>query len=116
MHRRLLIAALTALLVLPATALGARKPVDVKMGGVYFDGRPNVKKSFKLGGSLRFVWKDGFHDVLTQSAPKKAKRINTGAATDSHKPVTFKPTKKGRYVLYCLPHRALGMVLTLTVT
>ena len=116
MHRRLLIASLTAALALPATALGAPKPVDVKMGGVYFDGKPNVKRTFKLGGSLRFVWKDGFHNVLTQSAPRKANRINTGDATDKHKPVTFKPAKKGKYVVYCMPHKALGMVLTLTVT
>ena len=38
-----------------------------------------------------------------------------GEPTDEHKPIVFKPTKKGKYVFYCAPHKALGMVLTLTV-
>jgi plastocyanin len=118
MHRRLpfLIAALAALLALPAGGLAATKPVPVSLNGVLFNNKANAKVSFKLGGSLRFVWKDGFHNVLTQKAPAKANRVSSGDATDEHKPIVFKPTKKGKYVFYCAPHKSLGMVLTLTVT
>jgi plastocyanin len=115
MQRRLLIAALAAFLALPAVALAATKPVPVTLSGVLFNDKPNAKLTLKLGGSLRFVWKEGFHNVLTQKAPSGARKVNTGKATEAHKPVVFTPTKKGKYVLYCEPHRALGMVLTLTV-
>jgi plastocyanin len=116
MHRRLLIlAALAAFLALPAGAFAATKPVPVTLSGELFDNKPNVKVTLKLGGSLRFVWKQGFHNVLTQKAPAKANKVNSGEATDAHKPIVFKPTKKGKYVFYCEPHKALGMVLTLTV-
>ena len=71
--------------------------------------------TLKLGGSLRFVWKDGFHNVLTSKAPAKANKVNSGNPGGGHKPIVFKPTKKGKYVFYCAPHKSLGMVLTLTV-
>jgi plastocyanin len=117
MQKRLfLVAALAAFLVAPAGSLAAPKPVPVSLAGVLFNNKPNVKVTIKLGGSLRFTWKDGFHNVLTQKAPTGANKVNSGAPTPSHKPITFKPTKKGKYTFYCLPHRALGMVLTLTVT
>jgi plastocyanin len=115
MHRLLLAAAIAALLVLPAAALAAPKTVPVTLSGTLFDNKPNVKLTIKLGSSLRFVWKDGFHNVLTQKAPAKAKKVNSGAPSSSHKPLLFTPNKKGTYVFYCLPHKALGMVLTLTV-
>jgi plastocyanin len=115
--RRLLamLALATTLLALPAAALAATRPVPVTLAGELFDNKPNVKLTIKLGGSLRFTWKDGFHNVLTQTAPKGANKVNSGAPAATHKPIAFKPTKKGKYVFYCLPHRALGMVLTLTV-
>ena len=115
MHRRLaLIAALAAFLAIPAGAYAAT-PTPVTLAGIAFNGKANAKVSFKLGGSLRFVWKDGFHNVLTSKAPAKANKVNSGEPTDDHKPIVFKPTKKGTYVFYCAPHKALGMVLTLTV-
>jgi plastocyanin len=115
--RRLLVclALATAVLALPAAALAATKPVPVTLSGQLFDNKPNVKVTIKLGGSLRFTWKDGFHNVLTQKAPAGANKVHSGNPTATHKPIAFKPTKKGTYVFYCLPHRALGMVLTLTV-
>jgi plastocyanin len=115
--RRLLalLALATAVLALPAAAVAATKPVPVTLSGQLFDNKPNVKVTIKLGGSLRFTWKDGFHNVLTQKAPKGANKVNSGAPAATHKPIAFKPTKKGTYKFYCLPHRALGMVLTLTV-
>ena len=120
MHRRLiLVPVLAAAAALPQAAgaggTSTAKPVPVTLNGIYFKGKPNVKVAFKLGGSLRFVWKDGFHNVLTQKAPAKANRVNSGNPSDDHKPIVFKPTRKGTYVFYCLPHKALGMVLTLTV-
>jgi plastocyanin len=87
----------------------------VSLSGTLFNNKPNAKLTIKLGGSLRFTWKNGFHNVLTSKAPAGANKVNTGAPTPGHKPVTFKPTKKGTYRFYCLPHKALGMVLTLTV-
>jgi plastocyanin len=115
MHRPLATIALAALLALPGTALAASKPVPVTLGGVTFNNKPNLKLTVKLGGSLRFVWKDGFHNVLTQKAPAGAKKVNSGKPTDTHKPIVFTPAKKGKYVFYCQPHKSLGMVLTLTV-
>jgi plastocyanin len=113
--RRLLAFALLALFVLPASAFAATKPVPVTLSGQLFDNKPNVKLTIKLGGSLRFVWKDGFHNVVTQKAPAGAKKVNSGNPTANHKPIVFKPAKKGKYVFYCVPHKVLGMVLTLTV-
>jgi plastocyanin len=113
--RRLLALALLALFVLPASAFAATKPVPVTLSGLLFNNKPNLKLTMKLGGSLRFAWKNGFHNVVTQRAPAGAKKVNSGAPTASHKPIVFKPAKKGTYVFYCEPHRAFGMVLTLTV-
>jgi plastocyanin len=116
-RRLILLTALAAfLLAVPAGALAATKPVPVNLAGILFNNKENPKVTFKLGGSLRFVWKNGFHNVLTSKAPAKANKVSTGAPTDEHKAITFKPTKKGKYVFYCAPHKALGMVLTLTVT
>jgi plastocyanin len=117
MHRRFALSAvLAAFLAIPAGAYAAApKPTPVTLAGVLFNNKANAKVSFKLGGSLRFVWKNGFHNVLTSKAPAKANKVNSGAPSDNHKPIAFKPTKKGTYVFYCAPHKALGMVLTLTV-
>ena len=116
-RRLIMLAALaTFLLALPAGALAATKPVQVTLAGVLFNNKENPKVTMKLGGSLRFVWKDGFHNVLTSKAPAKANKVNSGASVEGHKPIVFKPTKKGKYVFYCAPHKTLGMVLTLTVT
>jgi plastocyanin len=53
--------------------------------------------------------------VLTQKAPAGAKKLSSGAPVADHKPILFTPGKKGKYVFYCTPHKALGMVLTVTV-
>jgi plastocyanin len=103
-----------AVLALPAASFAAT-PVPVNLSGVLFNGKANDKITIKLGGSLKFTWKNGFHNVLTSKAPAGANKVNSGSPSATHKPLTFKPTKKGKYVFYCLPHKALGMVLTLTV-
>ena len=117
-RRLIMLAALAAfILALPGGALAAApKPVPVTLAGVLFNGKENPKVTMKLGGSLRFVWKDGFHNVLTSKAPAKANKVNSGASVEDHKPIVFKPTKKGKYTFYCAPHKTLGMVLNLTVT
>ena len=77
----IMLAALAAfLLALPAGALAATKPVPVTLAGVLFNNKENPKVTLKLGGSLRFVWKDGFHNVLTSKAPAKANKVNSGDA------------------------------------
>ena len=113
MHRLLPAAALALLLALPAAASAATKPVT--LSGTFFNDKPNAKLTVKLGSSLRFVWKDGFHNVLTQKAPTGAKKLSSGDPVADHKPILFTPGKKGKYVFYCTPHKALGMVLTVTV-
>jgi plastocyanin len=113
--RRLLATALLAFFVLPAAAFAATKPVPVTLSGELFDNKPNVKLTIKLGSSVRFVWKDGFHNIVTQKAPAGAKKVNSGDPSSNHKPILFTPAKKGKYIFYCVPHKALGMVLTLTV-
>jgi plastocyanin len=113
--RRMLAFALLASSLLPASALAATKPVPVTLAGTLFNNKPHDKLTIKLGQSVRFVWKNGFHNVVTQTAPAGAKKVNSGNPVATHKPILFKPAKKGKYVFYCVPHKALGMVLTLTV-
>ena len=72
-RRLIMLAALAAfLLALPGGALAAApKPVPVTLAGVLFNGKENPKVTLKLGGSLRFVWKEGFHNVLTRRRPRR---------------------------------------------
>jgi plastocyanin len=115
--RRLLVLALLALFVLPASAFAATNAATkpVTLSGFLFNNTKNAKLTVKLGDSLRFTWKNGVHNVLTSKAPAGAKKVNSGAPVAGHKPIVFKPGKKGTFVFYCQPHKALGMVLTVTV-
>ena len=81
--RRLLVslALAAAVLALPAAAFAATKPVPVSLAGMLFNNKPNDKMTIKLGGSLRFMWKNGFHNVLTSKAPAGANKVNSGAPT-----------------------------------
>ena len=114
MHRLLLSTALAALLAIPVVA-SAATPTPVTLAGTYFNNKPNAKLTIKLGSSLRFVWKNGFHNIVTQKAPTGANKVSSGNPTATHKPIVFKPSKEGKYIFYCTPHKALGMVLTVTV-
>jgi plastocyanin len=113
--RRMLAFALLALCILPVSAFAATAPVPIKLAGTFFNNKPHAKLTIKLGQSVRFVWKNGFHNIVTQTAPAGAKKVNSGNPVSSHKPILFKPAKKGKYVFYCVPHKALGMILTLIV-
>ena len=68
------------------------------------------KVTIKLGGRCASC---GRTASTTCSPPRRprANKVNSGVPT-THKPIVFKPTKKGKYVFYCAPHKALGMVLT----
>ena len=114
MHRLILGAAL-ALSCWHCPPPPRRNHEPVTLSGMFFNDKPNAKMTVKLGGSLRFVWKDGFHNVLTQKAPAGAKKVNSGAPTATTSRSSSHPRKKGKYIFYCTPHKALGMVLTVTV-
>src|SRR3954447_7409051 len=84
--RRLLVSLVLAAAVLAAPAASyAANPVPVNLAGVLFNNKKNDKITMKLGSSLRFTWKSGFHNVLTQSPPAGANKVNSGAATATHK-------------------------------
>jgi plastocyanin len=114
--RRLLVSLVltAAILALPVASYAA-SPVPVNLAGFLFNNKKNDKITIKLGGSVRFTWKNGVHNVLTSKTPAGGNKVNSGSPAAGHKPITFKPSKKGTYVFYCVPHKALGMVLTLTV-
>jgi plastocyanin len=64
----------------------------------------------KPGQTVRFVWVQGEHNVVSASGPAK---VDSGepTATDRLK-ITL---KKGTYRLLCEPHAAVGMRLTIRV-
>ena len=49
-------------------------PCRSTLAGVLFNGKENAKVTLKLGGSLRFVWKDGFHNVLTSEGAREGQQ------------------------------------------
>ncbi len=53
---------------------------------------------------------------MGSTVPKGIKKVNSGAATDSHKPLLVSLTKKGTYSFMCVPHAALGMKIKVTVS
>ena len=110
------VSALAASSLVSAPALArSEKTVPVKLSGYLFNNKANLKLGAKVGDVAKFTWAGGFHNVKTQSAPTGAKKLDSGAPVDKHAPVSLKFTKPGTYVLYCTPHKALGMVVTFTV-
>jgi len=60
---------------------------------------------------VKFVWVSGIHNVVSESAPK---RVNSGAPAANDKlTITL---KKGTYKLVCIPHREVGMRMTIKAT
>ncbi|MEW6582532.1 MAG: plastocyanin/azurin family copper-binding protein [Actinomycetota bacterium] len=122
--RAVLVAAVTAFAVPAAVALAAdtgagqappaktehakKKTYTVYLTGLVF--KPN-KLTAKAGDKIRFVWKDGLHNVVTTSGPSK---VNSGKPVDTRKPLVV-TLKKGKYRFLCEPHKFAGMVLTATV-
>ena len=93
----------------------AAKTTTWTQSGVLYNGKVNPKLTAHVNDWVKFVWKDGLHNVLTSAQPKGVKKVNTGEAVMTRKPLLVKLWKKGTYVFYCQPHRGLGMKLTVTV-
>jgi plastocyanin len=97
-------------------AAKSSKTITVTLAGVTFNGKPNATAKAKVGDKLKFVWKNGFHNVVSSAVPKGAKKVNSGAPTDKHAPLLVTLTKKGSYSFLCVPHAALGMKIKVTVS
>jgi plastocyanin len=67
--------------------------------------------SAKAGDRVRFVWKDGVHNIVTVVGPT---RITAKKVTD-HRPPLVAKLRRGKYRLICEPHELVGMVITIRV-
>jgi plastocyanin len=120
--RRTLVAAIAvvALASLTITGIASAKPaaktVTVNLAGVMFNGKANSTAKAKVGDKLKFVWKNGEHNVVSSAVPKGVKKVNSGAPVDERAPLMVSLTKKGTYSFYCVPHQALGMKIKVTVS
>jgi plastocyanin len=120
--RRILVAvmAVVAIASLTVTGVASAKPagktVTVTLAGITFNGKANSSAKAKVGDKLKFVWKNGDHNVLSSAVPKGVKKVNSGAPTAKHAPLMVSLTKKGTYSFYCQPHAALGMKIKVTVS
>jgi plastocyanin len=119
--RRTLVAAIAVVVLASMTMTGiaaakSTKTITVNLAGVTFNGKPNSTAKAKVGDKLKFVWKNGFHNVVSSAVPKGAKKTNSGAATAKHAPLMVSLTKKGVYSFFCVPHAALGMKIKVTVS
>jgi plastocyanin len=99
-----------------ASAKSAGKTITVNLAGITFNGKANNTAKAKVGDKLKFVWKNGAHNVLSSAVPKGIKKVNSGAVTDKRAPLMVSLTKKGTYSFYCQPHAALGMKIKVTVS
>jgi plastocyanin len=120
--RRTLVAAIAVAVLASMTMTGIAmakpkaKTITVKLAGVTFNGKANATAKAKVGDKLKFVWKNGFHNVVSSAVPKGVKKTNSGSPTSKHAPLTVKLTKKGVYSFLCVPHAALGMKIKVTVS
>jgi plastocyanin len=99
-----------------ASAKTAGKTVTVNLAGITFNGKANSTAKAKVGDKLKFVWKNGIHNVVSSTVPAGLKKVNSGAPKAGHAPLTVALTKKGTYSFYCVPHAALGMKIKVTVS
>lgn len=99
-----------------ATAKSQGKTVTVTLSGVTFNGKANSTAKAKVGDKLKFVWKDGVHNVVSTALPKGVKKVTSGAPKTGHAPFIVTVGKKGTYSFECQPHAALGMKIKVTVT
>jgi plastocyanin len=90
-----------------ASQQGAAKPKQhvVKLLALKFSKRTIAAKP---GDTVRFVWVEGVHNVVSSRGPAK---VDSGepAAKDKLR-ITL---KKGTYQLLCEPHKSVGMFLTI---
>jgi plastocyanin len=99
-----------------ASAKSAGKTITVNLAGITFNGKANNTAKAKVGDKLKFVWKNGDHNVVSSAVPAGVKKVNSGAPAQKHAPLTVALTKKGTYSFYCVPHKALGMKIKVTVS
>ena len=100
-----------------ASAKSAGKTITVNLAGITFNGKANSTAKAKVGDKLKFVWKNGVHNVVSSAVPKGVKKVNSGAADRrSTRRSLVALTKKGTYSFYCVPHKALGMKIKVTVS
>jgi plastocyanin len=92
-----------------AGAASQGKTITVTLSGITFNGKANSSAKAKVGDKLKFVWKDGVHNVVSTGAVPGGKKTNSGAPKAGHAPLTVSLTKKGTYSFECQPHAALGM-------
>jgi plastocyanin len=90
-----------------AAATATAKQHVVKLRALSFSTK---RLAAKPGETVRFVWVEGTHNVVSTKGPAK---VDSGqpAAKDRLK-ITL---KKGTYRLICEPHESVGMVLTIRV-
>ena len=118
--RRTLVAAIAVIVLASMTMTGvamakSSKTVTITLAGVAFNGKANSTASAKVGDKLKFVWKNGFHNVVSTKLPTGVKKVNSGAPTDKDA-LTVTVAKKGVYSFECVPHAALGMKIKVTVS
>jgi plastocyanin len=120
--RRTLVAAIAVVVLASLTVTGvasakpAGKTITVTLAGITFNGKANNTAKAKVGDKLKFVWKNGDHNVLSSAVPKGVKKVNSGAVTAKRAPLLVSLTKKGTYAFYCAPHAALGMKIKVAVS
>ena len=120
--RRTLLAAIAIVAIASMTMAGiavakpAGKTVTVTLAGVAFNGKANATAKAKVGDKLKFVWKDGYHNVVSSAVPKGVKKVTSGAVKEDRAPFVVSLAKKGTYSFYCVPHAALGMKIKVTVS
>jgi plastocyanin len=99
-----------------AVAKSQGKTVTVTLSGITFNGKANSTAKANVGDKLKFVWKDGTHNVVSTKLPAGVKKVNSGAPKSGHAPFTVSLTKKGTYSFECVPHAPLGMKIKVTVS
>jgi plastocyanin len=105
----LAVLAIASLSLSGVASASAKKTITVTLSGITFNGKANSSTKAKVGDSLKFVWKDGVHNVISTGTVPSGKKTNSGAPKASHPALTVKLTKKGTYSFECVPHAALGM-------
>jgi plastocyanin len=110
------VAAISVAMTGIATASSQGNTVTVTLSGITFNGKANSTAKAKVGDKLKFVWKNGDHNVVSTGLPAGVKKVSSGAPKVGHAPFTVSLTKKGTYSFECQPHQALGMKIKVTVT
>jgi plastocyanin len=93
------------------TGVPVSREIEVELNDYYF--KPKTI-SIPLGEAVRIVLKNVGRSTHTFTIDELG--INMRLAPGETKSIEITASKAGSYVLYCIPHRALGMVGNFTVT